>query len=133
MEPHIPHQIKQAYPTQPTHIQLGIAQQQPRPQQPRPQQPPGPQGPHVPRSKYIRKTVRAIVFGFLAFAFMAAAIASYVHAHRTGYAPLAQASTATGHYPNPLPFLLAGVFFGLLAFFQVRRIFKVRKLRGQYR
>jgi len=71
------------------------------------------------------------VFGFLTFAFMAAAIASYAHPHRTGYAQLAQASPGTGHYPNPLSFLLAGVFFGLLAFFQVRKIFKVRKLGRQ--
>jgi hypothetical protein len=122
----VPHHIKQAHPNLPPHIQLGIAQQQPR--QPQLQ---GPQGPHVPRPRYVRRIVRAVVFGFLTFMFMAAAIASYVHAHRTGYAPLAQASPATGHYPNPLPFLLAGVFFGLLAFFQVRRIFKVRKLRRQ--
>ena len=128
----VPHHIKQAYPNLPPHIQLGIAQQQPRQQQPRQPQLQSPQGPHVPRPKYIRRIVRAVVFGFLTFMFMAVAIASYVHAHRTGYAPLAQASSATGHYPNPLPFLLAGVFFGLLAFFQVRRIFKVRKLGRQH-
>lgn len=128
MGPPVPHHIKQAHPNLPPHIQLGIAQQQPRQQQPRQQQPQGPHGPYAPRPRYIRRIMRAVVFGFLTFAFMAAAITSYAHGHRTGYAPLAQASFVTGHYPNPLPFLLAGVFFGLLAFFQVRRIFRVRKL-----
>jgi hypothetical protein len=136
MDPHIPHNVKQAYPTLPPHIQLGIAQQQ-HAQQGQQAQQVG-QGLHVlrpprpPRRKYIRRTVRTIMFGFLAFAFTAAAIKSYAHAHRTGYAPLAQASNATGHYPNPFPFLLAGIFFALLASLQVRKIFRVRKLRGQH-
>ena len=59
-----------------------------------------------------------MLFGFLTFAFMAAVISSYVHGHRTGYAPLDQASMANHHYPNPLPFLLVGVFFGLLTLFK---------------
>jgi hypothetical protein len=90
-----------------------------------------PQAAHVPRPprrKYIRRAARAIVFSFLTFAFMTAAISSYIHGQSSGYAPLDQASTATGHYPSPLPFALVGVFFGLLAFFQIRRILKVREL-----
>jgi quinol-cytochrome oxidoreductase complex cytochrome b subunit len=129
MAPNIPHQIKQAHPNLPPHMQAMIAAQQGHPQQ-------GPRGPYVPRpprSNYIRRTVRTIVFGFLTLAFMSAAVASYLHAHRTGYAPLAQTSTAAGHYPNPLLFLLIGVFFGLLAFLQARKIITVRKTRNTAR
>jgi len=126
MAPNIPHHIKQAHPNLPPHMQAMIAAQQGHPQQ-------GSQRPYVPRpprKNYIRRTMRTIAFGFLTLAFMRAAVASYLHAHRTGYAPLAQASTATGHYPNPLLFLLVGVFFGLFTFLQARKIITVRKARN---
>jgi hypothetical protein len=124
--PNIPPHIKQAHPNLPPHMQAMIAAQQGHQQQ-------GPQGSYVPRpprSNYIRRTARTIVFGFLTLAFMTAAISSYFQGHRTGYAPLAQTSTATGHYPNPLLFLLAGIFFGLLTFLQARKMITVRKTRN---
>ena len=85
--------------------------------------------PYIPRRKYIRRIARIIAFGYLTFGFMSIAISSYVHGHRTGYTSLGQLSTAANPHPNPLPFLLAGVFFGLLALLQTRKTIRVYKLR----
>ena len=87
------------------------------------------QQPYIPRGKYIRRIARTIAFGCLTFGLISVAISSYVHGHRTGYTPFGQLSTAANPHPNPLPFLVAGVFFGLLAFFQARKTIRVYKLR----
>ena len=84
---------------------------------------------YMPQGKYIRRIARIIVFGCLTFGFMSVAISSYVNGHRTGYTPLGQLSTAANPHPNPLPFLIAGVFFGLLALLQTRKTIRVYKLR----
>jgi hypothetical protein len=85
--------------------------------------------PYIPRGKYIRRIARIIAFGYLTFGLMSIAISSYVHGHRTGYTPVAQLSTAANAHPNPLPFLVAGVFCGLLALLQTRKTIRVYKLR----
>ena len=85
--------------------------------------------PYIPRGKYIRRIARIIAFGWLTFALISVAISSYVHGHHAGYTPLGQLSTAANPHPNPLPFLMAGVFFGLLALLQTRKTIKVYKLR----
>jgi hypothetical protein len=132
MSYNIPPHIKQQHPNLPPHMQAMIYSQAPK-------GPPnvmrGPLQPYIPRPqrrRYIRRIARTIVFGFLMFVFITAAISSYIQGHRTGYAPLGQASMAPNHHPSPLPFLLAGVFFGLLAFLQARKTIKVHKLQKAY-
>jgi hypothetical protein len=129
MSYNVPHHIKQQYPSLPSHVQAMIYSQSPKAPPSVMQGPLQPYVPRPPRRKYIRRIARTIVFGFLMFAFTTAAISSYIHDHRTGYAHLGQASMAANHYTNPLPFLLAGVFFGLLAFLQARKTIKVHNLQ----
>ena len=85
--------------------------------------------PNIPRGKYIRRVARIIIFGWLTFGFMGIAISSYIHGPRTGYTSLSQLSTAANPHPNPLPFFMAGVFFGLLALLQTWKTIRVYKLR----
>lgn len=92
---------------------------------------------YIPRGKYLSRITRIIVFGFLAYACLSIAISSYVHGHRTGYTPFSQISTTADPHPNPMPFVIVGVFFALLTLLQTRKTIRVRKRRqeasNQYR
>lgn len=131
MAPNIPHQIKQAHPNLPPHMQAMIAAQQGHPQQgPQGPTPSAPYVPRPPKPKYIRRTLRALIFGFIAYAFLYTAVISYERGHIKGYTPLLQWSP--GHYSNPLPMVIIGLCFGLLTVLQAAKIIKVARLRRQY-
>jgi hypothetical protein len=83
------------------------------------------------KPKYIRRTLRALIFGFIAFAFLYTAVVSYEHRHANGYTPLLQSSPATGHYSNPLPMVVVGLCFTLFTVLQVAKIIKVARSRRQ--
>ena len=88
--------------------------------------------PRPPKPKYIRRTLRALIFGFTAYAFLYTAVISYERGHITGYTPLLQWSPGTGHYSNPLPIVIIGLCFALLTVLQVAKIIKIARLRRQY-
>ncbi len=88
--------------------------------------------PRPPRPKYIRRTLRALMFGFIAYALLYTAVISYERGHTNGYTPLRQASPATGHYSNPLLMVIIGLCFALFTVLQVARIIKVARLGRQF-
>ena len=100
-----------------------------------PQAPLTQSAPYVPRPskpKYIRRTLRALIFGFAAYTFLYTAVISFERGHITGYTPLLQWSPGTGHYSNPLPMVIIGLCFALLTVLQVAKIIKVARLHRQY-
>jgi hypothetical protein len=100
-----------------------------------PQAPLTPNTPYVPgppKPKYIRRALRALLFGVIAYAFLYTAIISYEHGHIKGYTPLQQWSPGTGHYSNPLPMVIIGLCFALFAVLQVAKIIKVARSRRQH-
>jgi len=60
------------------------------------------------------------------------AISSYVHGHRTGYTPFSKIPTTVHPYPNPLPFVIGGVLFGILALLQVRKTIRIHHRRQEF-
>lgn len=85
-----------------------------------------------PQGKYIRRIARITAFGCLKFEFMSIAVSSYLYGHRAGYTSLGQLSTAVNPYPNPLLFLMAGVFIGLLALFQTSKTIRVTSFADEH-
>jgi hypothetical protein len=100
-----------------------------------PQAPLTPSAPYVPRPpkpKYIRRTLRALIFVFIAYAFLYTTVISYERGHIKGYTSLLQWSPGTGHYSSPLPMVIIGLCFALLTVLQVAKIIKVARLRRHY-
>jgi hypothetical protein len=94
--------------------------------------PSAPYVPGPPKPRYIRRALRALIFGFIAYAFLYTAVISYEHGHIHGYTPLLQSSPGTGHYSNPLPMVIIGLCFALVTALQVTKIIKVARLRRRY-